>query len=311
MSTKGFKMVEENVDDIEEEEELDQNVADDQDDDDELEDDDIEEDDVDDEDDDDSDESADGADEGDEDSDESDDEDDDSKKDDLDSKSKDDKMAHAFKEKQRKLSIANQKAAKAENDLAIANRRIIELTQGVRPEIPPLPNALDANYETLMAERDKAVIAQNSFDINLKNQKTIQDTAHTEFITQRVEKLEASKKSFRALSSKMGLATKDLDAYEDHVSSVLTSANAQTAEFILDHSKGPLIVKYLSDHPLILEKVADMSPVAASAYITEAVAPKVKSFIKTKKVPAPTKRIGQGKKSTKKVDPMIKGATFA
>jgi len=90
----------------------------------------------------------------------------------------------------------------------------------------------------------------------------------------------------------------------------MTADNAQVAEYILAHDSGPLIVQYLSQNPLELEKVASMSPVNASVYIATNVVEKAVG-LKPQQTAAP-KPVDtlESKGATPAEHPALKGAVF-
>lgn len=230
---------------------------------------------------------------------------------DLDEKTKTEKMNHAFKEKQRKLAEKTAENTRLQQERDDANAKIAELTKVSRPEIPPVPDVYDPDYDQKLIDRDAKIVAQGNFDANLKYQEDVAIKNQQDFIDNRIIEIDKSKKSFREGATTLGIDHKDLDVAEAYVATVLTTANAQTAEFVLNRSEdGPAIVMYLSENPAELEKVAGMTPMQAAVYITNDVAPKVAgSNNKPDDPPEPVETFN-GKKSVEREDSHLKGCTF-
>jgi len=99
--------------------------------------------------------------------------------------SKQEKIDHAFMKKQQELKDSKQREADTKAELDAANAKLAEATKAIRPEIPPPPDQFDSNYESLMAERDQKIIAQQSYDTNLKTQETALENQQNQAVLNR------------------------------------------------------------------------------------------------------------------------------
>jgi len=256
---------------------------------------------------------ADNADEGDQDS----DDDDELSEEDkakaasaLEDKDKQDKVAHAFAKKQRQIAEERTKREAAESRAAEAERKLSEFTKPKRPGIPELPSAYDADFEAKMATRDKAITDRAIYDAQVAYSQTQVNEGRQAAQVQRQKEVKTKTEAFEANSKTLGLSADEMAEHDTTVALSLGKRHAETAEYLLDHADGPLIVKFLAKTPLELDKVSAMTPLQAAVYISSNIAPKAKTLKPvTPKIPAPV-RVIDGHNSSSKDSPYLKGATF-
>jgi hypothetical protein len=222
----------------------------------------------------------------------------------------DDKTKYAFKKKAFQLQEERQKREKAEQKAAAAEAKLAELTKPKRPIVPDYPDPLDPLYQQKLKSRDEALIAQQKYDNDVASAEHQKKAASQDVVNQMLEGLKQKQTSFQEKITDLGLDAKDIDADEKTIIPFINSSNAPTAEYILGHDNGPLIVKYLANDPIEMDKVSRMTPMNAAVYINNEISPKAEKYKPaTTKTPAPAKVIN-GRSKIKQEDPMIAGATF-
>jgi hypothetical protein len=172
--------------------------------------------------------------------------------------------------------------------------------------IPEVPDSLDPDFDTKMAERDKAIAdkakAESAAQVAQETaQKTAQQRAEEE-----VNELRRLSSEMYAAAEKEGISSADLKVADDRVAMFV--GDRSLARFILE--QGSDLVIALSGDVESLEKIGRMDPVSATAYIATSVLPKLS--IKEKKAPsAPDPLKVPGKKgSPKKKNPFLEGVVI-
>jgi len=197
-------------------------------------------------------------------------------------------------------------AIEAENERL---RKEIEASR-MKPKeivIPPLPDPYDPEFETKVKERDQALQAKAKADADLAaNRKHAEETLASqqrerqEFLMKRTEDMFAA-------GEKLGIKKDEMALAEQKVA--LFIKDGSLADFILSQDDSALIVRYLSSSAVELEKISQMSPVAASAYIATKIMPKaakLKPDLPNTPDPLDIPKGGPGKKK----DPFLTGVTF-
>jgi hypothetical protein len=230
---------------------------------------------------------------------------------DLDKKSKQEKTEFAFQKKQKQLKEETRKREDIEQQLKETQAKLAEFTTVKRPVVPPVPDTLDPNYDVLTAERDEIIRAQVKFDTDANAQTAQQEVNTQNYINQRNKEVAAKKVAYEAKVVDLGISTEDASKYDKVVADSLGQAHWQTAEYMVSHEQGPLIVKYLATHPLELDALSELSPLQAVAEIEKAIIAGAKDPEPAKpNTPDPSKVL-DGKGAPKVKHPALKGATFS
>jgi len=220
------------------------------------------------------------------------------------------KMEFAFKKKAFQLQQERNKREAAEEKARKAEEALQKATAPKRPEIPDFPDALDTDYDSKIALRDKAISDQAKYDQDILFAKRQQESVQQQVIEDRKTMLREKQQKYVERNDAIGIAPDEAKKYEDTVSKFITPSNAQTGEYLLSHKDGPLLVKYLAENPIELEAVAAMQPLDAAVYLATEVSKKAEgSRPKTPKTPAPV-NTPERKGSPKGKHPALNGATF-
>jgi len=229
---------------------------------------------------------------------------------DLDKIDKKDKTENAFKKKQFQLQQTRDEKDVLQKKNDELQAQINKSKKTTRPVVPPVPEAYDADYTQKITERDQAIADQIAYDNNVKSQENQALYNQQQMVLKRHADLKESQQTFRKRSDDFGIKESDLDRTEAFLNTYITPQNAPTVEFMLKHKEGPLIMTYLSENPEDLEKVANMAPVDASAFIVTEIAPKAAGLKPTKtNTPKPVDTL-ETKKAPKMQDKALDGVTF-
>jgi len=226
---------------------------------------------------------------------------------DLDNIDKADKKDYAFKKKANQLNEKRQEAERLRKERDELKAKLDAQNKTTRPEIPEMPDIYDEDYDKKVAERDQAIKDQIAYDNNVDQQQRIQQERQQNAILAQQQELKKDQDSFRKNAEGYGLDLQELDKTEAYLSKFITPQNAPTVRYMLTRQDGPLLFELLSQEPRELDKVANMNPVEASAYIVESLAPKAALLKPEKsKTPKPVRTL-ENKKPVKKQDPALDG----
>lgn len=230
---------------------------------------------------------------------------------DLDKKTKEQKMEYALYKRQKKINEEKQKREALEQELKETRAKLYEATAPKRPVVPPLPEALDPNYDQLMATREQAIRDQVAYDNNVQKQQEAAQQQTAALARQRTAEIQQKEKSYEEKLVDFAIDKKSADKYDKVVAGSLGQRHSETAEYLLELEKGPLVVKFLATNPLELDKVSAMTPTQAAAYIATDILPQTGNLAPSKsKTPAPTKVL-EGKSGKPPKHPALEGATFS
>lgn len=140
-------------------------------------------------------------------------------------------------------------------------------------KIPPLPDPLDEDYNEKIAMREKALRQASAYDAKqqfIAEQKQKQE--HEAKLKAQQEAEEKTRKVYEA-AIKYGIDQDQLKVAEDRLTRFIprTNGGVMLANYILEHEKSPLLIKYLGDNASEAEKIAGMNPIRAAMYINDKV----------------------------------------
>lgn len=153
-----------------------------------------------------------------------------------------------------------------------AERELMQLKEPQRPEVPPIPDPYDDNFEAKMAEREQAIAAQAVYDrdkaareyMTQLQQKEAQEKAQQEFVQ--------SVTTYSERAKNLGISPVELEAAGDKVARYGVSDDI--VNHILHDKQGPQVTMYLAKNPLEVEKLQTMIPTQAAVYIETQIKPK-------------------------------------
>lgn len=177
------------------------------------------------------------------------------------------------------------------------------------PDIPPVPDYLDADYDDQIKRRDE-IIAQHA---ELKYKRTAAETAKQESYraeeNRRAVAVSEMVKTYGERSEAFKLDKKAVEAAGDVVGKYITGKQ-HLAEYLLSDENGPLNVSYLSQNIEELDKVSRMTETAAAVYIATKITPKAIG-LKPKTTKAPNPQYSpKGNGRVKSDNPELDGCTF-
>jgi len=210
---------------------------------------------------------------------------------------------HAKYREEERLKLAEQEENKKLKD-KIAK---LESDKG-DVHIPDMPESYDDDYEVKVKERDEAIrqSALNEAQTKRANE------------TREAQKLEAEKAESTRVANlttdynksitALGLNADEIKAAGDKV--IGYGIYTDVAEHIMQQQDGPLIIKHLSENPIILDELRNMTPIQAAMKINTDIR-EAASLLKPQasETPDPTEVLS-GLGAGEADDPMIAGATF-
>lgn len=224
---------------------------------------------------------------------------------------KEEQMEYAFKRKQRQLAEEQEKARKIEQELSEARQKLAQYETPQRPKIDALPDTYDPDYEAKIKLRDEQIKAVAEFDAQQAvriQQKQAQEQAQREA---HIRNVQAQQQAYANRVDVLKLDKEEMIKNERLLMSYITPQNAQVGQYILEHEKGPLIVKYLGERPLELETLSGKNSLAAVEHIISNVLPNLAKTGEGKlpTTPEPTQTFS-GKGAGSSEHPALKGVTF-
>lgn len=132
-----------------------------------------------------------------------------------------------------------------------------------RPDVPPMPDQFDDNFDQRVQERDQAILAQAQFDAAQRIKTEQQQQAAQAKQRQEQEALVKSAESYRNNAIKRGVDMAELQAAGAQVSAF--GLRNDVAGEILTDEMGPNITLYLAKNPQVMQELNSASPIRAGA----------------------------------------------
>lgn len=181
-----------------------------------------------------------------------------------------------------------------------------QLPKDGRPQVPPVPDPYDADYEQKLAARDKALTEAAAYDAKQKAVEEQQVEAQRQQQKAFEDDLIKSATTYTERAEKFGLDIKDLQSSGDAIARYGISDDLTL--FILKDEQGPLLTSYLARNPQVLETMQGMSPLEMGAYLASDVKPQLATARTQTTAPAPADVLDGGGSPSPERGP--KGATF-
>ena len=165
--------------------------------------------------------------------------------------------------------------------------RLAKLEDSGRPEIPPIPDPFDDDFEAKVKARDEALLKSALYDA--EQQRVAQQKQYQAQQAQQAKLQEMQDKvtAYSGRADKLGIKPEELQAAGNQVAQM--GVGEEIAGHILDDEQGPAITMYLAKNPMEVEQIRSMGPLRAAVYIETNIKGKaVAARPKVSTAPAPT-----------------------
>ena len=191
-----------------------------------------------------------------------------------------------------------------------AEARIQELEakqqQTQRPEIPPLPDPYDEDFDAQMHARDRKILEVARYDAQQAALNEQHQQQQLQRQQQEKQQLETLATTYAQRAAKLKISPAALKDAGETVAAI--GIDQQIVEHILQDERGPLITKYLADNPDELERMQTMTPVRAAVYLETTVKGKINGGVRRVNVPEPPETLSGGGATKRERGP--KGARY-
>lgn len=205
---------------------------------------------------------------------------------------------------QKHEALRAKEAADLEN--AQLKARLAELEKKAPIEIPPMPEAFDPEFDTKVAERDKAIQAKAKAEAAEEAIKRAEEEQQQQFEQNRLNSIQTNVKRMRDQGKKMGMSDDDMNQADSRVAMFIK--NPDVANFILNQENSMAIITKLAASVTELEKVGSMDAPSAAVYIATKVAPEAVKMRQTADLPEPFDILSG--KTHPNTDPFLDGVTM-
>ena len=179
------------------------------------------------------------------------------------------------------------------NTLEVENRRLREsLPQEQRPDIPPLPDQLDDDFEQQMETRDSAIRAESAFDARQYAARAQAAAAESAAQNERTETFNTAASTYMGRAEKLGVDAVRLQVAGNTIAAY--GVSEELAVHILNDEKGPLITQYLAGNLDELESLRLMPAMQAAVHLATVIVPKIAAVPINSGAPAPPDGLSGG-----------------
>lgn len=209
----------------------------------------------------------------------------------------------AIAKKTAKLYEERQRAEQYAKELEEIKKRI---PQDQRPEVPPMPDPYDPDFQDKVKARDQRILEQAQYDARKAAESEYQYQQHQRQLYEQQQKQAEREKSFIERSEKLKVSQEELGRAFQTVAQ-LGGIGKDASDYVMEDTLGPQIVMYLAENPQEVEIIASLPPTKAAVYIETG----IKSKLGSKKVsPAPEPPDHLSGKGAAERDRGPKGARF-
>lgn len=149
-----------------------------------------------------------------------------------------------------------------------------------RPNVPPMPDPFDDDYESKIKQREETLIAQAQFDAQARIMQEQEQQKQQAAYQKQQESLTKRVTDYSTRAEQLGVDKNELAQAGQRLQGQVSD---DVASYILDNDQGPLITKYLAANPLELDKLSGLNAMQAAVYLETQVKSKAAQF-GTKKV---------------------------
>jgi len=180
-----------------------------------------------------------------------------------------DKAQQAINKQHRKFRDEERKRLDVEGQLTAANAKLQEIEANKpKPEIPPMPDSFDEDFDTKMATRDQAIISKAQFDAQQGVFAQQQESAKQAQVDAQAKSINDAVAVYQSKTTELGLKQEEIDAAGNIVAGYVSQ---DVAMFLLSDPDGPLMTKHLADNPLELDALRNMTPMQAAITLNSTV----------------------------------------
>lgn len=169
------------------------------------------------------------------------------------------KKTYKIRETERQAEELKQKLAELE----------ARLPKEQAPDIPPIPDAWDDDFEQKMQARDQAIQDRAAYNARQRAAEDQRIELERQQLANKQKAFTEKVTTYSERAKKLGMSAEDLAKAGQTVAKF--GIKEEIAEYILEDEQGPMITAYLSRNLGELEKLSTMSPMRASAYIENVV----------------------------------------
>jgi hypothetical protein len=206
------------------------------------------------------------------------------------------------------------KQRKAEREAETLRKRVAELEASPQPKlqpVPALPDPLavsDAEFRKALAEQQEVVRKNATLEAQVQQANKAAAEAKQELERRQIEEFQKKVSDYKGNSEKLGITAEELQQAGQIVADIGLSNDL--VDLILEDEDGPLMTKYLSRNPVLLEELSRMDPVRAAVKLMNAVKPQAAAMKpKPSKAPDPVETPSGGS-MTRLRNKYLEGATF-
>ncbi len=169
---------------------------------------------------------------------------------------------------------AERVASEERNRREELERKLAELQAPVRPDIPPVPDPYDQDFQAKSQFRDAMIAKAAQYDAQVRwNQQQIED-ARAKEAAKGQQVLQQTAVTYAETAAKLGVQAQELQQAGAAVAQY--GINDRLATRILKDERGPEITVYLSKNLQDLDALSNMEPEDAAVYIETVIKPKAK-----------------------------------
>lgn len=155
-----------------------------------------------------------------------------------------------------------------------AERKLAELQAPVRPDIPPIPDPYDSDFQAKAAHRDAMIAKAAQYDAQIAWQRQQAEQARQQEAMKAQQALQQTAVSYAEKASKLGVQPQELQQAGAAVAQY--GVNDRLANRILRDDRGPEITVFLSRNFQELETLNSMEPEDAAVYLETVIKPRAK-----------------------------------
>lgn len=145
--------------------------------------------------------------------------------------------------------------------------------QEQRPEIPPVPDPYDEDFDDKMKQRDKAIVDAQAFDVRQSQQQAQQQEAQQRAAQEQQQKFANDAQEYAKRATALNVSKEKLQAAAQTVAAY--GIGMELTQHIIQDEQGPLITTYLAENPDELERIVTLDPMGAAVHIATAIKPKL------------------------------------
>ena len=167
-------------------------------------------------------------------------------------------------------------------------RRLAEIEaqkpKETRPNVPPIPDPWDDNFEEKLRQRDEALTRAAAYDAQQRLIQEQEQAKEQQRLQRQQQELTTRVTTYSERAKQLGIDAQELAQAGQRLAGQVSD---DVASYILDNDQGPLMTKYLSANPLELDRLQSMSPMQAAVYLETQVKPKAAQLGQKKITQAP------------------------